>query len=146
MANQHAVSVTAFSIPSTAEIVVLTMTPFSENNPVGAGGGPALIGIPGIGAQGVVLDANLNITPSAGATCTIKFRYTGLTGNVVVGFPAGGTVTTLTTSIANSVAAFALDTTIAEVNAVYVVTVALSSGTGTVNYGVLTAQAATTFE
>jgi len=146
MSNQHAVSTTGLAIPSTAEIVVCTLTPFTENNPVGAGGGPALAGIPGIGAQGVVLDFNMNITPSAGATCTIKFRYGSLTGAVIQGFPAGGTVTTLTTTIANGVAAWALDPTISEVNAVYVVTIAISSGTATVNYAVLAAQAATSFE
>lgn len=142
MSNQHAVSVTALSIPSTAEIVVMTMTPFSENNPVGAGG-YALVGVPGVGGQGVVLDANLNITPSGAPTVTMRFRYTSLTGSLVVNSIA--TVTTLA-AVASTVSAFALDTTLQEANAVYVVTAQISTGTATVNYGVFTAQDATTAE
>lgn len=121
----------------------MTMSPFSENNPTGAGGGPALTGIPGVGGQGVVLDGNLNVTASTG-TITLRLRYTSLTGSLVVNSVAQVVSTTTATAVAAPV--FALDTTLVEVNAVYVLTVQLSAGTGTVNYGLLTAQAATSFE
>ena len=148
MANQHAVAIPTaslpFSIPSTAEIVLLTLTPFSENQPPGAFGGPGLQGQnPSPGPQGVVLDGNVNVTATTG-TITLRLRYGSLTGNLVANSVAE--VTSTTTAVAVTAPIFALDTTLVEVNAVYVLTAQLSAGTGSVNYAMLTAQDATSFE
>jgi hypothetical protein len=145
MANQHAVSVTGVSIPSTAEVVIATMTPFNENQP-GAGGQAFQGGFANIGSQGVVLSADLNITPSAGATLTLRFRYASLTGSVVTGSPAGGTVNTMITTVANNYTAYVLDPTLVQQGVVYVLTAQIGSGTATVNYGVVTALDATSIE
>ena len=148
MANQHAVHAAAVSIPSTAEIVILTMTPLSENQGGSGAQGPIGSGVtPAPGPQGVVLDANLNVTPSSGTTITLRFRYSSLTGTQIpTPFPAGGLVQTLTTSIANVANAFAIDPTFVETNTIYVLTAQLSAGTATVNYAWMTAQDATSFE
>jgi len=149
MPNQHAVSIPLaslpFSIPSTAEIVILTMTPFSENQPPGAFSQALAAPSPNPGPQGVVLDANLNVTATTG-TITLRFRYTGLTGGIVVGTPTTGYITTTTTAVAVTAPAFGIDPTLVELNAVYVLTAQLSAGTGSVSYAMMTAQDATSFE
>src|SRR5882757_2511130 len=115
MANQHAVAVTAFAIPSAAEIVVMTMSAFSENQTGGVGG----LALPaGPGGQGVVLDANMNITLGAGVTAVVvKIKYTSAAGAVVVGFPAAGITIPVTASTTVQVAGYALDTTLIETQA-----------------------------
>jgi len=150
MPNQHATTVTALSIPSTAEMFVFAFAPFSENQAPGAGGGPALGGIPGIGPLGVILDANLNVTVTAGGTVQLRWRYGSLTGPLLPstngGPPAAGTISTVAAATASNVSAFALDPTIQEVNAVYVLTLTSAGGVGSIAYGVGTAMDATTFE
>lgn len=145
MPNQHAVSLgaTPLAIPSTAEIVVLTMTPFSENQSAGTFQQSQVGANPNPGPQGVVLDANMNVTGTTG-TLTLRLRYGSLTGGLVVGSVA--TVSTIATGIAIYASAFALDTTLVQTNVVYVLTAQLGAGTGTVNAAVFSAQDATSFE
>jgi hypothetical protein len=145
MANQHAVAGTTIALPNLTETAVLTMTPFNENQP-GSGSQSLQGSFANIGSQGVVLAADLNITPSAGTLLTLRFRYGSATGAVIAGFPAGGTVSTLVTSIANNVTAYALDPTLIEPGVVYVLTAVVTTGTATVNYGVFTALDATSIE
>jgi len=146
MPNQHAVSVTAVAIPSTAEIVIATMTPFSENQPPGAFSQALSAPSPNPGPQGVVLDANLNMNITAGGLVTMRIRYGSLTGAVITGMPAGGLIVTAPAATAFTASAFALDPTLVEINAVYVLTVTSAGGVGNVAYGVFTAQDATSFE
>jgi hypothetical protein len=144
MANQHAVSVTALTIPSTAEIVVATMTPFTENQQASAAG--LGLGTPSAGGQGVVLDGNMNVAPSSAGTITVRVRYGSLTGALIAGLPAAGLITTLAITVAQSVPIFVLDPTLIQAGVVYVFTAQLAAGTATVNYGVFTAQDANSFE
>jgi hypothetical protein len=154
MANQHAVAVgisPAVTISAAVETVVATLTPFSENQSAGAFGGPGLgAPNPNPGPQGVVIDGNFNLLiGTAGTAVVARIRYGSLTGALIAGFPAGGlTVPALGSGTTLSVPVFALDPTLVETNAVYVVTFQVTGGTGThtVNYGILTAMDATSFE
>lgn len=148
MANLHAVGlqsgVLPLSIPSTAEIVLVTLTAFNENQPAGGAQGLGAVGT--IGSQGVLLRGYANLAPSAGMTVTLRLRYGSLTGAVIAGSPAGGTVSTVATTVASNVGTEILDPTLVQVGVVYVLTAQLSTGTASVNYALLTAQDATSIE
>lgn len=150
MSNQHAVTVTGLSIPNSSEIVVATMTPFSENQSAGAFGGPGLQGPnPNPGPQGVVFDSNFNILLGTGVTAIVaKIKYGSAAGATIIGFPTAGLTVPVTASTLVNITAWGIDTTLVETNAIYVVTLTLTGATSaaTVNYGVFTAQDATSFE
>lgn len=147
MANQHAVAVgisPAVTVSAAVETVVATMTPFNENQPGGGAQGFQAVGT--VGSQGVVLDANFNLTlGTAGTAVVARIRNGSVTGalvGVALTVPALGSGTTL------NVTAYALDPTLVQVGVVYVFTLQVTGGTGThtVNYGVATAQDATSIE
>lgn len=146
MPNQHAVALTApLAIAGTAEQVVLSLTAFTENQSPSGSASNAIVGTQG--AQGVVLDANMNLVVTAGGLVTARLRYGSLTGAVVAGFlPSTGQVVTAGVNLATNVAAWCLDPTLLEVGVVYVLTIASAGGVGTINSAVLTAMDATAFE
>jgi hypothetical protein len=147
MSNQHAVAlpITGLAIPSLTEIVVLSLTPFRENQVPGTPGD--FQPIQGPGAQGVVLDFNMNITTSIAQVVTIRFRYGSLTGGIVTGYPTAGTVVT-TSTVAINLSAWALDPTLQfPAGVTYVATMSMgSAGTAQVNSAILTALDATSVE
>jgi hypothetical protein len=140
MGNLHAVAASAVSVPSTAEIVVATMTAFNENTP--APSNPSLGNLPNTGAQGVYLGGAINITAVGAATATIRLRQGSLTGALV----GVAQVNTLAAGIALGVDICELDPTFVQFPAIYVVTVQLSTSTATVNRVIFTAEDATSFE
>lgn len=148
MGNLHCVSnvvagsVSPIAIPATTETVVATMTAFNENMP--GGSGPSLGSTPSLGSQGVYLGGSINLTTAAGVSvATLRVRQGSLTG-ALVGAAQVVAVAASVTGIALDIGE--LDPTLVQTPAVYVVTIALTGGTGTVNRVLFTAEDATSFE
>lgn len=143
MANLHAVVATAVSVTTTAETVVAVLTPFNENEPTGSS--PDFDNTPSLGAQGVYLYGQLNVTLASGASATVlRIRKGGLTGAVV------DTALTSTATTATTVdkGITALDPVYLQNNVQYYLTLSVTGagGTSTVNHATLTAQDATSYE
>lgn len=141
MGNLHCVAASAVAIPSTAEIVIATMTAFNENTPAGSNLGLATQ--PG-GAQGVYLGGSINLTTAASATAiTLRVRQQSLTGTLV-GLAQVIAIAASTTGIALDIGE--LDPTFVQTPAIYVITAQLNAGSATVNRVLFTAEEATSFE
>jgi len=130
-ANLHAVAVTTVTLTNAAEGVIATLTPFTEAQA-------------GEFAQGVVIQANVNVTiGTSGTAIVLRVRKGSLTGTLV------GAAQTITAAAGNTVAATIdeLDTVLAQ-NVTYVLTGQVTAGAAnsTVNRAVLTAEDATAFE
>jgi hypothetical protein len=132
MANQHSVAASAVTVVTTAETVLATLGPFTENQAAGFG-------------QGVAFDGNVNLTVGTGATlATLRIRNGGLAG-ALVGVAQAQTV--VATNQAN-IPISELDPTLVQANVSYVVTIALTaaSANSTVNRVIFSCQDATSFE
>lgn len=132
VANLHANAASAVSITTTAETVLATLTAFNENT-----GGEF--------AEGVLIQASVNLTLSAGTTAVVlRIRRASLTGTLV-GVAQTVTVTASTTV---QLSIDELDAINVQPGAVYVLTATCTgaSSTSTANRAVITAEDATAFE
>jgi hypothetical protein len=132
MGNLHAVAASAVTLTNAAEGVIATLTAFNENEA-------------GEFAQGVVLQAGLNVTiGTGGVALVLRVRKVSLTGTLV------GLAQTITVTAGNVVQASIdeLDTTLIQPGIVYVLTGQVTSGSAnsTVNRVVLTAEVASAFD
>lgn len=130
--NLHAVAVSAVTLTNAVEGVIATLPAFSENQA-------------GEFAQGVVLQAGLNVLIGTGGTALVlRIRKTSLTGALV------GVAQTITVTAASvvQVGIDELDPTLVQPGVVYVLTgqVTSASANSTVNRCVLAAEDASQFE
>lgn len=149
MSNLHATQATGVTIVTTAETVIGTLTPFTENQGLaGAGTGDLrnLQVASGPGAQGVLVSAAINILIGTSATALVlRLRANTLTGAIIP------TTQTLTVVAAQTITADAcwLDTVLSYPQGIqYVLTAQLTaaSANSTVNLAVFTAEDANSFE
>jgi hypothetical protein len=132
VANLHANAASAVTLTTTAETVLATITAFNENTA-------------GEFAEGVLIQATVNLTLSAASTAVVlRIRKTGLTGTLV-GVAQTVTVTASTTV---QLSIDELDTGLVQPGVVYVFTAAVTaaSGNSTANRAIITAEDASAFE
>lgn len=149
MSNLHATQATAVTIVTTAETVIGTLTPFTENQGLAQGGAGDLRNLQvasSPGAQGVVVSLMGNILVGTGATAVVlRLRANTLTGAII---PTTQT-STVTAGSTASIDGTWLDTTLSYPAGIqYVVTAQMTgaSGNSTVNLAVVTAEDANSFE
>lgn len=149
MSNLHATQATAVTVVTTAETVIATLTPFTENQGLANAGTGDLRNLQvasGPGAQGVLLSLIANCLIGTGATAAVlRLRVNTLTGTIIA------TTQTLTVVAGQTVNldAMWLDAVLSYPNGVqYVVTLQMTgaSGNTTVNLAVLTGEDANSFE